>query len=93
MQWVATALQRMQSIQPGMTRHDLSEVFATEAGLSNGLQRSYVSKDCPYFKVDVEFEPFGRPSRDGQGRVTLVEDDRDVISKISTPYLQFAITD
>ena len=91
--WVTSSLQRMQSIQPGMTRHALSDVFTTEGGLSTGLQRSYVSKDCPYFKVDVEFEPFGRPSRDGQGRVTLVEDDRDVISKISTPYLQFAITD
>ena len=92
-QWVAQALQKMQSIQTGMTRKDLLEVFTTEGGLSTGLRRTYVSQECPYFKVDVEFEAVGRPSRDGEGRVTLVEDNRDVIVKISKLYLQFSIMD
>jgi hypothetical protein len=83
----------MQTIQPGMTRRDLLEIFTTEGGLSTGLRRTYVSQECPYFKVDVEFEAVGRPSRDEEGRVTLVEDDRDVIVKISKPYLQFSIMD
>ncbi len=91
--WVAQALQKMQTIQPRMTRKDLLEVFTTEGGLSTGLQRTYVSQECPYFKVDVEFEPVGRPSRNEEGRVTLVEDNRDVIVKVSRPYLQFSIMD
>jgi hypothetical protein len=57
------------------------------------LQRTFVSRDCPYFKVDVEFQAVGRPDRDGNGRVTLVEDGKDLIFKISRPYLQFSIMD
>src|SRR5258708_23050027 len=91
--WVAQALQKMQTIQPGMIRKDLLEVFTTEGGLSTGLKRTYLSQECPYFKVDVEFEAIGRPNRDGEGRVTLVEDNRDIIVKVSRPYIQFSITD
>lgn len=93
LEWVAQALQKMQTIQPGMTRKDLLEVFTTEGGLSTGLQRTYVSQECPYFKVDVEFDAVGRPNRDEEGRVTLVEDNRDVIVKISRPYLHFSTMD
>jgi hypothetical protein len=46
----------METIKPGMTREELLKVFATEGGLSTGLNRTFVSRDCPYFKVDVEFE-------------------------------------
>lgn len=91
--WVGQALQKMMSIKPGMTREQLLTAFTTEGGLSTGLRRSYVSKDCPYFKVDVEFEAVGRPSRDKDGRVTLVEDGLDRITKISQPYLQFKVMD
>jgi hypothetical protein len=91
--WVAEALKRMQTIQPGMTREDLLKVFTTEGGLSTGLQRTFVSQDCPYFKVDVQFDAVGRPNRDSSGRVTLVEGNQDVIVKISRPYLQFTVSD
>jgi hypothetical protein len=91
--WVADVLKRMQKIQPGMTRKTLLAVFTTEGGLSTGLRRTFVSRDCPYFKVDVEFQAVGRQSRDESGRVTLVEGDEDVILKVSTPYLQFSIVD
>jgi hypothetical protein len=91
--WVAESLKRMQTIRPGMTRTDLLKVFTTEGGLSTGLQRTFVSQDCPYFKVDVEFEAVGRPSRDADGRVTLVEGSQDIIVKISRPYLDFSIID
>jgi hypothetical protein len=83
----------MQAIQPGMTRKDLLVVFTTEGGLSTGLRRTYVSQECPYFKVDVEFQAVGRPNRDREGRVTLVEDDRDIIVKLSSPFLQFNVMD
>ena len=91
--WVIKVLERMQTIRPGMTREALTKVYATEGGISNGLQRTFVSRDCPYFKIDVVFQAVGRPARDGDGRVTLDEDPRDLILNISKPYLQFSIID
>jgi hypothetical protein len=83
--WVANVLKRMMTIETGMTRETLLTVFTTEGGLSNRFQRTYVSQDCPYFKVDVIFEAVG-------GR-QYVEAPGDRIVKISRPYLQFAIVD
>jgi hypothetical protein len=91
--WVTNALEKMESIKPGMTREDLLRVFTTEGGLSTGLHRTFVSRDCPYFKVDVEFKAVGRPNRDNEGRVTRDEDRRDIIVKLSRPYLQFSVVD
>jgi hypothetical protein len=91
--WVSDVLKRMQTIRPGMTRKTLLKVFTTEGGLSTGLQRTYVSRDCPYFKVSVEFQAVGRPSQDENGRVIMVEGDEDIILKVSTPYLQFSVMD
>jgi hypothetical protein len=83
----------MQTIKPSMTRETLLTVFTTEGGVYTGLQRTFVSRDCPYFKVDVEFLAVGRPNRDGNGTVTLIEGSQDIILKISRPYLQFTIAD
>lgn len=91
--WFTGVLNRMATVKPGSTRKALLEVFTSEGGLSTGLQRTYISRDCPNFKVDVEFDAVGRPNRDGEGRVTLVEDDRDIIVKISPPYLGNSIKD
>jgi len=91
--WVTKVLERMQTIKPGSTRKALLAVFTTEGGLSTGLRRTFVSQDCPYFKVDVEFKAVGRPDRDENGRVTLVEANEDIILKVSTPYLQFSVMD
>ena len=91
--WVAEVLKRMQTIKPGITRKALLTLFRTEGGLSTGLHRTFVSRDCPYFKVDVEFQAVGRPDRDEDGRVTLVEAKEDIILKVSTPYLQFSVVD
>lgn len=84
--WVANVLKRIMTIDVGMTRENLLSVFTTEGGLSNRFQRTYVSQDCRYFKVDVEFDA---PDR----RDALTEDPRDKIVKISRPYLQFTISD
>jgi len=43
--------------------------------------------------VDVKFTPVGRPERDRDGRMTSVQDPRDVIKEISRPYLEFSIAD
>ena len=91
--WVQRVLERMSRVSTGMTRADLLEVFKTEGGLSTGLQRTYVSQDCPYFKVDVTFVAVGEPERDKQGIVTLAEDSRDQIATISRPYIAFSVTD
>jgi hypothetical protein len=91
--WVSDALVRMQTIKPGMTRKDLLDIFTTEGGLSTALRRTYVSRDCPYFKIDVEFEAVGRAGRDRDGRTTAIEDGRDIIVSISKPYLAFSIAD
>ena len=91
--WVTHTLEKMETIKPGMTREELLKVFTTEGGLSTGLHRTFVSRDCSYFKIDVDFEAVGRPNRDKDGRVTLEEDPRDIIVKISRLYLQFSITD
>jgi len=90
---VDQALARFQIITPGMTREALLKVFTTEGGLSTGLHRTFVSRECPYFKVNVEFRAVGRPDRDRDGRVTLVDGDQDIIVTISRPYLQVSIID
>lgn len=92
-EWVASSLREIQKIKVGMTRSDLLKVFTTEGGLSTGLRRTYVYRNCPYIKVDVEFDAVGRPARDAEGRVTLVEGDRDEIIKISKPYLEWSVID
>jgi len=76
-----------------MTRADLLKVFTMEGGLSTGLNRTYVYRECPYIKVAVEFEPVGRPARDAAGRLTLIEAGQDVIKKISKPYLEWPVID
>jgi hypothetical protein len=86
-------LEKMETIKPGMTRGELNAVFQPQGGLSTALHRTFVSRDCIYFKVDVDFDAVGRPSRDENGRMTSVEDNRDNIVKISRPYIQFAIAD
>jgi len=83
--WVEGVLRHMLTIKPGMTRKQLLEVFTTEGGLSNRLHRTYVSIECPDFKVDVEFEAVGPSAPDRN----MGESDQDRITKISTPYLAF----
>ena len=92
-QWVARVLEKMESIKPGMTRADLLDVFTTEGGLSTRTQQTYVSQDCPYFKVDVTFLTRGTTGKDVQGRETMPGDGRDQIVSMSQPYLQFSVMD
>jgi hypothetical protein len=78
----------METIKPGMTRWDLLHVFRSEGGPRlfrkeggppGALRETFVSQDCPYFKIDVEFKPVAVPNQ-------------DVIVKVSKPYVQFATT-
>jgi hypothetical protein len=84
---VALWLREMQTIKVGMTRKQVLDVFTTEGGLSSRTWRTYVYRRCPYIKVDVEFNPVGNESD------MLDERPEDVVTKISRPYLQWAIMD
>jgi hypothetical protein len=87
----------MEAIKPGMTRWDLLHVFRTEEGVPTRreggppglLRETFVSQDCPYFKIDVEFKLVA--VRQG---LTMSFDlpNQDVIVKVSKPYVQFATT-
>ena len=90
-EWVKDTLAKMESIRPGMTREELMRVFRTQGGLSTGLHRTFVTRECPYFKVGVQFRAVGRPDRDTDGRVTLEEDSRDIIIQISRPICSSAL--
>jgi hypothetical protein len=80
----------MLTIQPGVTRNELMKVFTTEGGLSTAMQRTFVSRDCPYFKVNVGFR---RAVENDKQTDWLRELADDVITTISEPYLQFSIMD
>ena len=66
--WLTQVLGKMSTIKPGMTRWDVLHVFRaeegaprlfrTEGGPETGLRETFVSQDCPYFKIDVEFKPW-----------------------------------
>jgi hypothetical protein len=90
--WLKQVSEKMEAIKPGMTRWDLLKFlraegtprprFLTMGGPPQVLRESFVSQDCPYLKIDVEFES------GWLGRVP----HQDVIVKVSKPYLQFATT-
>ena len=84
--WIGASLTEMQSIKPGMTRGALLKVFMEEGGISNRTWRRYVYRRCAYIKVDVEFSPVGDSKNDG-------ESPNDRITKISKPFLEWAIAD
>lgn len=85
--WVGQVLKRMLTIRHGMTREQLLTVFTVEGGLYDSLHRTFVSKDCPYFKVDVVFETTGGSVQNDS------ENAQDRIQTISRPYLQFSVID
>jgi len=87
--WLKQVLEKMNTIKPGMTRWDVLHVFRIEGvrrlameGGPPGLRReTFISQDCPYFKIDVEFKS-----------VSFNLPNQDVIVKVSKPYVQFATT-
>jgi len=85
----------METIKPGMTRVDLLKVFKTDDGPPTGLRGRFISRDCPQFRVDVEFKPVAGPARARVygSFVTSLEDYQDIIVKVSKPYLQSGIKD
>lgn len=85
--WIASVLRQIGKVKPGMQRKDLHGIFTTEGGLSNRFQRTYVSVQCPYIKVDVRFDAAN------DHRNALKEDPEDIIESISRPYLAWGVAD
>ena len=92
-EWIASVIKDVQKVKVGMTRGELRKVFGEEGGISTTSQRTYVYLECPYIKVDFEFESRGREIKDANGRYLRPESDLDVIKKMSKPYLEFSIID
>jgi hypothetical protein len=86
-EWVLKSLKEMSEVKVGMTRADLLKVFGEEGGLSTRTQRTYVYKECLYFKVNVKFEPVGEVyERHGVSPA-------DKIVEISRPYIDYSVLD
>ena len=85
--WIASVIDSIHTIKPGMTRADVLRVFTTEGGLSNRRHRTYVHKECPYIKVTVEFKPVDDPNN------LLAEIPTDRLVSISVPFLQYSVGD
>jgi hypothetical protein len=85
--WVAKVLRRIESIEVGKSRRELLQVFGEEGGISTRRQKRYVYRECPYIKVDVEFEPI--EAKDDQ----RTEYPSDKIIRISKPFLEWPIHD
>jgi hypothetical protein len=85
--WVLKSLKRMETVKVGMTRAELLKVFGEEGGLSTRTQRTYVYKECRYFKVNVKFEAVGNVEE------RLGESPDDKIFEISKPYIDYSILD
>lgn len=83
-QWIAIAFQQMEAIHVGMRREELLKVFKPQAGFASvtRFKGTYVYKDSPYIKVEVEFS-VAEGVRDGGG----AERPDDVIKSISQPCL------
>jgi len=86
-EWIAKSLREIEAVKVGMTRADLAKVFTTEGGLSTRTQQRFVYRECPYIKVDVDFEAVGEPKNQ-----TLLQPE-DKIRKISKPFLEWSIID
>lgn len=69
---------------------DLEKLFTTEGGIYMQSRRTYVYRDCPYIKVDVEFAPAGQNQN---SRDTITQNSSDTITKISKPYIARPIPD
>jgi hypothetical protein len=85
--WIAMVLRQLSTIHPGMTRKDLTSILTTEGGISTRFQRTYVSRECPYIKLNVRFKA------DKGDRDAIHEEPEDIIESVSGPYLGWGIAD
>lgn len=85
--WIAKLLRQLETIHPGMHRQDLDAILTTEGGLSTRFERTYVSRECPYIKVEIRFKHMKGDTDE------ITEKPDDVVEWISAPYLGWSIMD
>ena len=93
LEWLRSVLEKTARLQPGVTRGELKQLFTGGGGTYATVCRTYLYRTCSWIQVKVEFRIMGRPERDENGRVPFDEEDRDIITKISRPYLGGQIYD
>lgn len=86
-EWVSQSLREMQTIERGMTREELLQVFIEEGGISTRFERRFAYRHCPYIKVDVKFEPVGASDD------KLTNYPKDKVKEVSKPFLEWSIVD
>jgi len=84
MLWMAKVLRGLDGVKVGMRRKDLAPLLAQQGGLSKRTERTYVSLECPYIKVDLKFKAVG----DG-----AFESPEDVVVEVSKAYLGWGVMD
>ena len=84
-EWISRALREMETIQPGMKRQDVDRVFVDSGAASPPAEGHYNYKDCPYFRVDIDFTVAN--GADGKP----VADPGDAIAKVSRPHLEWPV--
>jgi hypothetical protein len=87
--WLADKLKEIQTIKPGMTRHDLLRLFHVAGGVSFGKELRFEFRDCGLIKVDVEIVCANK----SKVCTPISDDPNDVITKISKPYLDWVSYD
>jgi len=80
-QWIGSSLTHIEKIHVGMTRADVETLFISDGGISTRYRQTYVFRDCPYIKIDVEFAPSEEAGPPAQ------PSSRDRITVVSRPYL------
>lgn len=79
--WISAAVLKIDALHAGMTRTDLKKLFREDGGISTRRRGTFVYIECPFIKVDVEFDvslPYDFQKAD-------MPNDR--IKSISKPYL------
>ena len=84
-QWISTSLKAIQGIKIGMTRADVENLFIGDGGIYSRTHRVYVYRECPYIKLDVQFEP--------DSSISGSTSPKDKIIGISKPYLEWPVGD
>jgi hypothetical protein len=70
--WIGSSLAQIEKLQVGMTRADVERFFVTDGGLSPLDRQTYVFRDCPYIKIDVEFALMESGKIRSGDRITVV---------------------
>jgi hypothetical protein len=81
----AHALSSAAQIKPGMKRKDIGTVFIQDGGISFRTEGRYVFRECPYIKIKIKFSE--------DGATIGNESPEDVITEISSPYLEAPMKD